>query len=70
MIAGASARILCFSGRPDLDPVLPGQLEGGLDGLRAARERIDQIEVARATGAAISAASSSTGSLVNAVPFT
>ena len=40
---------------PALDPVLPRELERRLDRLRAAAERVDQVEVLPASAAAISA---------------
>ena len=46
VIGGGQRDDLVLLGPPDLDPVLAGQLEGRFDRLRAARERIHQIEIA------------------------
>jgi hypothetical protein len=50
-------------------PVLPSQLERGFDGLGAAGEEVDLLQDLPEPGGRSSAASSSTGWLVNAVPF-
>src|SRR5256885_16985507 len=36
-----------LAGLPGLDPVLPGELQGGLDRFRAAGEEIELVELAR-----------------------